>query len=414
MTDCQSTYIYINVYSPLKELFSYKFIIIILCLGMVPRFLGNYSHYLLFLLLPLTLIVKFNRGTLLVILFSIFYCLAFILRGGDDTSLSMWIFYSLYPFILYQAGRYFGKKLVTPECVFTLVCLLSMCIGLTAVIDSIKDYIYSGQIINISRAITDAIDRENAISATGYGMMLALGLGFCCTFFINANSTYDRKMKIIIGCYAVLSLFATIHLVNRTGLVIAAASILVTLFLPPINRRKIRIILLMACVLFLIFNFCLLSSNEYSSILDAYDAREFDRAHDSSNAGGRTDLWIAGLIQMSENFWGSSKLYGMSNIYAHNLWIDAGIKGGVPSFHVLLIITFCIINTMSKLYRTRCFSIFERNTLLALGIVFFLQSFTEPIIEGITQFFWLFLFYWGILSEFLSKKILLCSKNSLR
>ena len=371
---------------------------------MIPRFMGNYSHYFLFLLLPLTFSVKFNRGTFLVALFSVCYCLAFALRGGDDTSLSMWIFYSLYPYILYQIGRYFGKKLIAPESVFTLICILSMCIGLTAIVDNIKDYIESGQIINVTRAISENISRSNIISATGYGMMLALGLGFGCVFFISAATAYDRKIKIIIGIYALLSLFATVHMVNRTGIVISVVSIIITFFLPPINIRKVRVIILVTGIILLLFNYYILSSSDYSQIQDAYNAREIDSYHDSSSAGGRTDLWLAGLSQMSENFWGASQLYGMPNIYAHNLWIDAGIKGGIPSFFTLLVITIGIIKTITKLFKSKIFSVFERNTLLVLGVVFFLQSFTEPIIEGITQFFWLFLFYWGILNEYLSRQ----------
>lgn len=84
--------------------------------------------------------------------------------------------------------------------------------------------------------------------------------------------------------------------------------------------------------------------------------------------------------------------------FAHNLWIDTGIRGGILSMLCLIVIAIKIIRLSVQIVRCKLFTVFERKVFTMLSVGFMMQLMVEPILQGSPQYFALFIFYWSVLT----------------
>lgn len=380
------------------------FICLILIVGMLPLWMGGYCMYVMIALLPICLLYyrKIDGTCLLVIIFSVLYTFFKYINGHIYTPSSL-IFDLIFPFIMYQAGAYLVKRQRSPKSAILLLCLMAIALALPAILDNIKDAITTGQLINVSREILSDTG-EVTRSATGYGIMLAIMDGCLGIALLKPSNRFDFRLKIMIAIISVLALFATIHLLNRTGLVIAAISIICVVFLPPYSFKKSvytfvsLIIVLGAAIYFLGDSVFLLDA------VNEYEARNSGGGSVSSY-GGRSELWSAAINQLFTEPFGNCKGVYINGRYryAHNLWLDTGAYAGIFPLLALIWITVIYFRSIIRMYRLRYFNRFEKNTLVLIAVALFLQMNTEPIMQGVPQFFWYFIFFISIISTLNNK-----------
>lgn len=382
-----------------KDFLRNKYFILILFVGFMPLFMGDYCRYLLALFIPFAFLRwKGTTNGLLIAGFSISYTAAFVFRG-ESLSASAIIYYLIYPATLYITGYNLCRRFRNNQSIVWLMVLMAFSIALPAIYYNLLDFLQSGQLIRVGRDITygeDGIKR----AATGYGMMMSLTLGLTGLLFCVCDNKSDFKRKVFSLIIAVTAIFCTVRLLNRTGLAIAAISCIAAILSLGISVKRLFYIL-SAVVLVAIGIYIL---NEHSPLLadaiENYSRRDFGTGS-VEGFGGRDERWSAALVQIIERPFGDTGLdLGGYYNYAHNLWLDTGIRGGLLSLILLLIITCKFIKRGIKVYKFGAVSKFERQVLLLIGVAFMLQLFTEPIIEGLPQFFWLWLFFLGILDSF--------------
>ena len=377
-----------------------RYIWLTLIAGMLPLWAGGYCMYVLIVLLPIVLFHyrKIDGTCLLILSFSILYTY-FQYSNGHAYTPSALIFDLIFPFIIYQTGAYLVERQRSPKSSLLLLCLMALALAIPAIMDSVNDAISTGQLINVSRAIKKNTE-DVARSATCYGMMLAIMAGCIGIVLLKPNNKLDARLKVIIAIASVLAIFATIHLVNRTGLVLAAVSIVCVVFLPPYSFKKnVYTVVSLIVIAGVVFYF-LGDSAFFSDALDQYDARDTGGGSVDS-AGGRTERWEAAISQLTAQPWGSDKGLCLNGkyTYAHNLWLDAGVVAGIVPMVLLIWIGIIYIRAIFRMYRLRYFNQFERNTLVLMGVAMFLQLNTEPVIQGVFQFFLYFIFYLSILNN---------------
>ena len=377
-----------------------RFIWLILIVGMIPMWMGGYCMYVLIVLLPIILFYyrRIDGTSLLILIFSILYTY-FQKSNGHAYTPSSLIFDLLFPFIVYQAGAYLVERQRSPKSSLLLLCLMALALAIPAIMDSVNDAISTGQLINVSRAIKKNTE-DVARSATCYGMMLAIMAGCIGIVLLKPNNKLDARLKVIIAIASVLAIFATIHLVNRTGLVLAAISIVCVVFLPPYSYKKNLYTFVSLIVVAGTFIYFLGDSAFLSDALNQYDARD-SGVGSVSSYGGRSERWEAAFNQIFENPWGNDKgayLNGLPT-FAHNMWLDTGAFAGIVPMLLLIWIAVIYIQSIIKMYRFEYLNQFERNVLVLIGVAMFLQLNTEPVMQGLFQFFLYFIFYTSVVSN---------------
>lgn len=375
-------------------------ICLILIVGMFPLWMGGYCMYVLIALLPICLLYyrKIDGTCMLVIVFSILYTFFQYANGHIYTPSSL-IFDLLFPYIMYQTGAYVVKRQRSPKSAMLLLCLMAIALALPAIMENVYDAINTRQLINAGREILSD-NGEKTRAATGYGMMLAIMDGCLGIVLLKPSNRLDFRLKILIAIISVLALFATIHLLNRTGLVIAAISILCVVFLPPYSLKK-NIYIAGSIIIFLgIAIYFLGDSTFYLDAINLYEAREVGTGS-ASSYGGRTELWGAAINQLFTEPWGNYKgLYINGRYsYAHNLWLDTGACAGILPMIFLIGIGIIYIRSIVKMYRLKYFNQFEKNTLILIAVALFLQMNTEPVMQGVFQFFLYFIFYISVVNN---------------
>lgn len=375
-----------------------KSVSLILIVGMLPLLAGGYCMYILFAHLPVVLLkeIKCNGLCLLVILFSFLYASTQFLNGHNYTPSAL-IFDLLFPFIMFQTGQYIVRKQNCPESALLLLILMAAALAIPAIFQNISDAAISGELINARRIIfNDSGDITR--SATGYGMMLAIMNGSIGLLLVSTHNRFDARLKIMLVCLSVAALFSTIHLLNRTGLVLGLVSLIAIALLPPHTFKKNMYVLFVLLLSFGIAANFLQGSDFLLDAMKFYEERDMGSGTTASY-GGRTERWTAGLLQLFTQPLGNDKGVFLDGhyTYAHNMWIDAGIHGGLLCFIILLVIGVFFILNVYRSYKSKYLTSFEKDLLVLFSLSMFLQLNTEPVIEGVPQFFWYFIFFTSVI-----------------
>lgn len=379
-----------------------RIIWLILCIGMLPMIAGGYSMYILGLLLPFILInrVKITTTSIQILCFSLCYFLVqFFTIKGNYASSSI-IFDLFFPIIMYQTGTLVVRRSKSPTSCVVLCVLMAFCLAIPAIYSNIIDTIQTGKLINVSRSIIEDSKDSFHRAATGYGMMLSILNGCLGVLILKASSKIETKLKIAIIIFVIGALFSTIHLLNRTGIVLATASIFIILLIPPVSIKRLfyavfSLVLIVGVVIAFADNSVFLSD-----AVEMYEARDAGSGSVSSY-GGRSDLWIAGLNQLISNPIGNASglIFNGRHRYAHNMWIDAGIKGGIVCFILLICVTYKLISSECFMLKRNYLSYFQKAIMILIGCTIILQASVEPVIEGLPQFFYYIIFFTSVIQN---------------
>lgn len=376
-----------------KDFSNNKFAVSILLIGMIPLWAGNYLYYLYILLLPFVFRTKFNTTSWLIIAFSITYTITQQLWGIKLPPSSLVLYY-LYPIILYQTSLYLSRRFKTPDSTIALLILLASGLALPAIVANIQDFIATGQIINISRQV--AFDKNNSIrSATNYGMMLSVACGGLGILFLQAKTRAHKNLKFILLVFSLLALFSIMHLVNRTGVVLSVFSIVFVFLLAPHTPRKYITSILIIVAFALFYEAYLADAFHLSDVVEGYLSRE--QGGTTESMGDRDRLWAKGLEHVLQHPWGFDEgvKWGSRNSFAHNIILDAGVRGGILSSLILLVLYGIFIYQTYRILKSQTLSNFIKFVIISFSVVIIMQSMVEPIIEGLYTFFCYFIIMLG-------------------
>ena len=368
-------------------------VISILIFGLMPDLMHGYALYIIVVLFQILFQTKYDNGSIYTLLFSFVYISGYLLQGFYATP-SEWIIMSIFPIIIYQSGKYLLRRFNDSSSIFVLLTLLMISMCLPAIYFNLKDYFQSGQLINVLRKVEIS---ENMRSATGYGMMVAISCGLSGIILTPASSKLDKKFKLLILSFSLLSLFCTIHLINRTGLVIALASFITAILMPPYSQKRLWFTILMLLVIAAIIFYYL----RQSSILEEGMAGYINRDIDSGTFGGRSERWGTAFNQMFITPFGTSDFhFNGSKSYAHNMWLDAGLRGGILAFAFLGMLGIRALKSIIRILNKSLFNGFERSVIILYGQAIILQALMEPVIEGVPQLFYVFILYTSLISNY--------------
>ena len=332
----------------------------------------------------------FLLNIFILFFFSLFYFLNSYYLGQEDLYAIIGKF--AYPSIFLLLGYYSSlKEEINEEYVFFYSAL-----GL--LLFSILSYFYStivfGSYANVlerggGRILYSFWD-NSPYAATLINGYLAIFISLLFYYIINFNNDRFFYIKTILSCSA---LYIGFSLGNRTALLIASISFLTFIIFSVKEKIKIRwnvlILLIVSSSVFLLKNF---SESLFSNRVEDLSATDDPRMR----------AWSEGISIISNNFLGSIDKTSVG--FAHNLWIDVGIGGGIVPF--LLLIMFSLINFLMIIFLVIYKEKSKIDYLLIYSfIAFFITFMLEPIFQGLFKLFCLYCLFVGILVHNFEKKV---------
>ena len=377
-----------NIFRQPKDILLFSLFALLLFMGHRTGFITMLTLFcmLVTFVIPLNRYIDF-QGILLIV-FTICFTVIGILNGCVD-SLSTAIAYFIPSVFFYCLGKYLVDKIdYKPQLLLVMIVIIT--IYLLEIYFSIFQKILStGSIVNTSRLFYFGGNEGRQLTATLVGLGASLG-------FIGLPMFLLYKDKIEIRCLFLLlffsSLITTIHLVNRTGLVICVCSLIITLiYFYRFDLSKILSGIIICSIIFLI-----LVKLDIISV-DVFNAYALRNEVDFATGGNRTVRWLEALHQLFISPFGWAENNGTTDYFVHNMWLDIAKVVGIIPFVTLLICTISSFRVLFKLIKLKKDVVVAM--LLSLNICFFLSCFVEPVYGGLH--FFLYVMLWGIQKQYL-------------
>ena len=333
---------------------------------------------------------RIDKMALFIAIYSITYAFFSFINGWYMSARANVIFVSVFPPTFYLIGKYLGSKYKYD--LYLLLFLVIVLLAIKPIVLVFLDISSTGQLISITRSMEFA-DGSTSSSATNIGIQLSVAVAAFGLLISRTQNAKEKKYKLCLVVVSLLSLMGVIHLINRTGLVIAAVSF-VAVFIININTQapKEKFIYIITSLVLFILVVRLMDLSLFGDIFEAYSKREID-GYDTASAGGRAELWKMGLEDLTRYPLGQTDRTRVS--YAHNYWLDTAATAGLFPVFFLLIVT--IKHALSSYALMK---VMHKGLLMAMfaitNIGFFLTCLVEPVMEGLQLYVYLLFMFVGI------------------
>lgn len=355
------------------------------------------SIYAALILVPYVIVQrKIKKGIdnmfILIMGYSVCYTLFSFFNGYYQGSLSNIFFQSLFPPVFYLIGKWMVRS-KTEDMLILFFLILVGFIAVPVIIDVIND-IRENQFINVMRNL-ETEDGSTAGSATNLGVRVSLAVASIGVLMGKCNTRYEYLATILFFIVAAFGITCILHLINRTGIIIAVISLLAVLSFNVRKLSKKNLIIIFAISLAVAIYY--VPRIQFATELkEVYEHRNDKDSSSASSAGGRTDLWLYGL----KNIYKSPFGVDISNFkrYAHNYWLDTSLRGGFLALLFLFILTIKHIRN-SWFVIKRLDASLLRTLIITTNIGFFLTALVEPIMEGFQVYVFLLFLFIGIVQQ---------------
>ena len=367
-----------------------------------PFKMSKYALLLLSMYIVLKGLKKNVLATLLndiqfwvLFLFCIFYTI--VQFSYQFIGISDFIKYSMYPLLLYI----FGSVMITrikneKQIIYYLytVILSFVLFGILSVFYSIQVFGIAGGGLQTRLGIVPSWAGDIELSGTVIGIYLCLGIALSGLILIKTN-IYLKALNILIF---LPSLYSSIVLANRTGLIIAVSSVIIIYYIQMrMNSIKNNIKIAFSFIVQVFLLVFLFNKNVFNVKLMWLQSNAFIRFTSKELYNDpRIIAWIEAFKGLLTNPLGG-KQAELSLGYAHNLWFDVGWTTGLSPFILLVFFTLMVLKDYTKLLKSDYLSLYLKYMITAMLCGFLLTFMVEPIMEADMLFFCAFCFFSGIL-----------------
>lgn len=375
----------------------------ILFVASIPMILRGYTTHLFFLLFIIIILryrIKFTKELILCALFGIFYTLPLIFHKNVPTTSTL-IFNLVYPFLFYLIPQYLGNQFKHKLSLLLVTAIMITCMASWSIYMSIYDAIVSGNIVDPSRSLHEALsDSDINISATGQNMRLALAMGGVGMIFVKAYTTLEHRFQIVMIIIGLLALFSGLHLLNRTAIGLVLVACMVPFFVNKFSSRYLNWIFFLSFFLLIVYVLFLQDSSFIGDIVEGIQTRNTNSRYSVESAGGRDVRMLAAIEQIPRYPWGNDVLEFMnSSTYAHNTWLDCGVQSGWIAMFILIVITVYLISSLLILAtKNKRVPSFWRCFLIIISCVLLVQLSVEPGIQGNIVVFSMMFYLWSVVN----------------
>lgn len=114
----------------------------------------------------------------------------------------------------------------------------------------------------------------------------------------------------------------------------------------------------------------------------------------------RSDIWGFAIKEFISNPSGNKSFYQLEGgyMYAHNLWLDVGIRAGYLVLLPLIILSILYISKLYKILKSPL-QLYAKMLFTFISIAIFSTFMVEPIMQGYLHFFCAFAFIFGVVNR---------------
>ena len=287
----------------------------------------------------------------------------------------------------YYMGHYFAIKYPDDHSIYAVFFVLMFSLSFDHIIVTMRDIFEVGLVNPLRHLETVDDDLQRSVTQRVIDMSLFIGSISFVTF--STKDAILRRFKFLFILFGVIALLCSLHYVSRTGIAI----LLVSFVICSIFRWKllsIRTLILLAITVSL---WGVIQETEMFSV---YAAREVEGSS-ISDVGSRLPLWQWGLKTIFDNPWGLN--ISKHDHFAHNMWLDFGVKGGLIVFVMMVVLSCVNIYKSLKIVTNKYESNAFRFIVVILSVSFFLAAFTEAVPDGNQVFFFTYFFWCGFINN---------------
>ena len=326
--------------------------------------------------------------------------------------ISNFIMYLFFPLIFYIFGLVIITKIKNEKQItyylYAVIISLSL-FGVFATVYSMQIY---GTVAGIDTriAIIPWMKETKLLGGTGMGIYVSLGISLSGLLFIKTN-LFIKGLNALIF---LTSLYSSIVLANRTGLIIAVISVILVYFtdirLNYIrNNIKTTFLFVAQCIL-LIFLFNMNLFNIKRMWLQSNAFKRFTNTALSND--DRFTLWGEAFKGLFTNPLGGKQTQLLYHGYSHNLWLDIGWTTGLFPFVLFVVFTLMTLKEYIKLLQNEDMSLYFKYLITTMLCGFILTFMVEPVIEANILYFCAFCFVSGVIRS-INKRIIIRSFKNL-
>jgi hypothetical protein len=380
-----------------------KELLLFIILGMVLLNIFNFAIYWSYLAIPIAFVLFRDYSSLLdtrfffLVLFSVLYfiCLTFTGIPLRELSISMStkIGYLVLPAVFYFLGKYIiykYPKLTTFYSILFFICIFFSILPFLANIRSVFENGFMQQ----RNLRLFWMGQGELTAATEIGSYFALNLTLIPILFIRKNTAWERNLALFALVLFAMGIFSTLNISYRTGILLTFSTLLVFLFVPGKGFHAFLMVgtfILIIIVLYLMNAWGIRFWFEHSYFFERI-------AHTDISQESRISIWKNNLIGLFRNPYGHFRT-GIGNDFAHNLWLDVGLRTGFMPLLPLLVFTVMALVTQARLIYDRSADLFLRVLLAGSAVAFYVTFFFEPALEGLFIMFFIYCFYTGMVQE---------------
>jgi hypothetical protein len=324
----------------------------------------------------------FDKNVVLLFLFVFFYSLMASLRLDNPRQDGVLALVSdiLVPPSIYIVGRYIISKYKNFNVFLFLIFFIGVAYSFIPIISIIQQINTTG--FEGSRNLYLIWNKNAEISATGLGSHFIFNISTIGLLYAQKRNRLEKRINILFLFLFIVSLICVLRIGSRTQLLFALISLLLS-FLLNTKKQSITKNMVFLFTVFLTLFFLYSKLDLDSDYLKFYADRMDSDDAGISSAGGRSDRWLGSLESIiTDPFGWEFDRYG----HAHNFWLDVARVSGIIPLFFLLIFTFSSfkiwINSLKILKASR----FIYTYAFIIYIVFLLQFFVEPVMEGMYLF----------------------------
>lgn len=331
--------------------------------------------------------------------FSLLYLLGCHLHGGIG-SRSQYVIY-LFPPVFFMVGSYLGNKYKYEENLLMLFLFIVMFMYSVYDLVQLLSFVFEGgELVIENREVLDE-NGEITHGATGYAVLLSVLIAGISFIIAPIQKGFLSLIRIIGASLGVLAVFGMASIVTRTSLIEVVAVLLFSFYMMMTEKKKRGVIL--GFVVLLLGFYYLTKLPILSKFVDAYRFRAEFGTYGYESAGGRFMRWWAALQDLFYYPFGTPTgritRLNLSGAYAHNMWLDVGLRAGWGPMIILIAVSIRNIRQSFSLLKDHSYNYFTRLYCFSLFLVFLLGCSVEPILDGVFNHFLVYLFFCGMISE---------------
>jgi len=242
------------------------------------------------------------------------------------------------------------------------------------------------------------MDQQQGANATNIGSNFALNLSLL-PFLFTERSGRNRFYNWTSIFLVVIAAFSILNMLNRTGLGIMVLSAFFYIFYSGNKVKSTIIVSVLVLLIALFYSFDIMGFRTWFLYSSYYDRISQTGVNEQ---GSRFIIWKEALnsflkYPLGVTYYNVKYMIGAS--YAHNFWLDVGLKAGFIPLIPLLVVTVSGLYSISKVIFNKKNEENLRVIIAGFAVAFYVTFFVEPIMEGYSVFFFFYCFYLGVLGS---------------